>query len=183
MIKTLKPKSLTEAKIFIQADTQKFLVVEYCDPSSDTPYEISGAQGKPTSPKQIKKLIGFLEKSAAIANKTGTNPAYMELLFEAGGHLNAKGKAKRKPGFLRFIPVGQELNVQLRIYQCDTKAEAVIFSKQIREAKLPARKDAAQRVRRDIPIADNIFASLKLIKPTACIIDAGTCQNVEAVFA
>ena len=87
------------------------------------------------------------------------------------------------PGFLRFIPVGQELNVQLRIYQCDTKAEAVIFSKQIREAKLPARKDAAQRVRRDIPIADNIFASLKLIKPTACIIDAGTCQNVEAVFA
>jgi hypothetical protein len=183
MIKTLNLKSLTEAKIYLQAAPQKSLVVEYCDPSSDTPYEISGAQGKPTSTKQITKLIGFLEKSASMLNKTSTNPAYIQLLLEAGGHRNAEGKIERNAGFLRFIPVGQELNVKLRIYQCDTVNEAVLLTKSLRESKLPARKDAAQRVRRDIPIAKNIFTSLKMIKPTDCVIDAGTCQNVHAVFA
>ena len=183
MIKTLKPKSLTEAKIYLEVATQKTLVVEYCDPSSDTPYEISGANGRPTSTKQIKKLIGFLEKSASMLNKTGTNPAYVQLLLEAGGHRNAEGEIERNAGFLRFIPVGAELNVKLRIYQCDTVNEAVLLTKSLRESKLPARKDAAQRVRRDIPIAKNIFSSLKLIEPTDCVIDAGTCKNVHAVFA
>lgn len=178
MKKTLKLKTLAQARVFFQqvANPRKKFVVEYVNPRTDEIYEISTSR-TPPSPKQILKMISLVEKSRAITRKTPDNPAYLELLYENYYQLTARKQA----GFLRFIPVEAEQDLHLRVHQFDTRAEAMEFAAQRREAELPA--DKRDRVRRDLPLSNGYMSQCDVLEPKSQWMPAGSAANVRVLFA
>ena len=153
----MKTVKLTQAQArgYFMANT-KFVVIEFMLDGQSEPLEITGSRGRPISNGSALKRLDQL-----------ANP--QKYLFD---NYDSRKKETRC-GFVRWIPEGQEANVELRVTECDSALEAVIVSKFFCDTRLS--KD--RTMRRDIQV--NSARGLRMVGGVSNVmIDRGITRNI-----
>jgi hypothetical protein len=153
----MKTVTLTqsEARGYFLANT-KSVVIEFVINGQSEPLEITGSRGISISNGSALKRLDQL-----------ANP--QKYLFD---NYDSRTKETRC-GFVRWIPEGQEADVELRVTECDNETEAVIVSKYFRDTKLSKNRT----MRRDIQV--NSARGLRMVGCVSnLMIDRGITKNI-----
>jgi hypothetical protein len=149
-----------EAKGFFAANTDQ-MVIEFFLPDTGEVLEVTGSRGIPISNGSAIKRLDQL-----------ANPQKYEF-----DNYDSRTKEKRC-GFTRWIPIGKEKDVMLRITACKSVRAAKVVSEYLRSTVLPKNRS----MQRDVKVPKtNGMRLVNLVSDV--IVDAGTSTNVAVKVA